>query len=67
MTYDNDLASALPDAIDPVAFEILRARVRQEVEAGTLPSAQFALAYRGQLIAFETFGAASNQALSFYL
>ena len=63
MTYDHDLASALPDAIDPVAFEILRARVRQEVEAGTLPSAQFALAYRGQLIAFETFGAASNQAL----
>ena len=63
MTYDQDLASALPDAIDPVAFEILRARVRQEVEAGTLPSAQFALAYRGQLIAFETFGAASNQAL----
>lgn len=63
MTYTNDPASALPDAIDPVAFEILRARVRQEVEAELLPSAQFALAYRGQLIAFETFGAASNQSL----
>ena len=63
MTYTNHLAGALPDAIDPVAFEILRARARQEVEAALLPSAQFALAYRGQLIAFETFGAASNQSL----
>ena len=63
MTYTNHLAGALPDAIDPVAFGILRARVRQEVEAALLPSAQFALAYRGQLIAFETFGAASNQSL----
>ena len=63
MTYDQDLASALPDAIDPVALETLRTRVRQEIETGLLPSSQFALAYRGQLIAFETFGAASNQAL----
>lgn len=63
MTDDQDDTRALPDAIDPSAFEILRARVRQEIETGLLPSAQFALAYRGQLIAFETFGAASNHAL----
>ncbi len=63
MKSDQHAAKALPDAIDPIAFEALRARVRQEIETGLLPSAQFALAYRGQLIAFETYGDASNQAL----
>lgn len=45
--------------IDPGAVEALLARARQEVEEGVLPSCQIALAGHGELIAFETFGAAS--------
>ena len=46
--------------IDGDKLDELRARVRREVDQGRLPSAQFALARHGQLAAFETFGAASN-------
>jgi CubicO group peptidase (beta-lactamase class C family) len=35
-------------------------RARQEVEEGVLPSCQVALAHRGELVAFETFGEATN-------
>jgi CubicO group peptidase (beta-lactamase class C family) len=37
-------------------------RARREVDAGLLPSAQVALAYDGELIAFETFGDATDEA-----
>ena len=40
-------------------LEALRARVRREVDAGLLPSCQYALARGGRLAAFETFGRAS--------
>ena len=63
MSTDQNTALTLPAAVEVTAFELLRARVRQEVDAGLLPSAQFAMAYRGQLIAFETFGDASNASL----
>jgi CubicO group peptidase (beta-lactamase class C family) len=39
--------------------DALVARARREVDAGFLPSAQVALAYEGELVAFETFGAAT--------
>ena len=46
--------------IDGGKLDELRARVRREVDAGLLPSCQFALARHGRLAAFETFGAAAN-------
>ena len=41
----------------------LLARVKKEVEEGLLPSAQIAIAKNGKLIAFETFGSATNDSL----
>ena len=41
----------------------LLTRVRQEVDEGLLPSAQIAVAKNGKLVAFETFGAATNDSL----
>lgn len=46
--------------IDRTAVEALLARARREVDAGFLPSAQVALAYEGELVAFETFGDATD-------
>ncbi len=49
-----------PVGIDQHAVAELLTRARREVEEGLLPSAQVALAYNGELIAFETFGEATN-------
>ena len=38
-------------------------RVKREVDEGLLPSAQIAIAKNGKLIAFETFGSATNDSL----
>ena len=38
-------------------------RVKKEVDEGLLPSAQIAIARNGKLVAFETFGAATNDSL----
>src|ERR1700712_4321915 len=46
--------------IDKVALDKLIARARREVDDGLLPSAQVALAYEGELVAFETFGDATD-------
>ena len=46
--------------IDQAAVQRLMDRARREVDAGLLPSAQVALALNGQLVAFETFGDATN-------
>lgn len=46
--------------IDPGAVDALLARARREVEEGVLPSCQIALARHGELVAFETFGAATS-------
>src|SRR3954454_22581935 len=46
--------------IDEAAVRALLDRTRREVDEGLLPSAQVALAYDGELIAFETFGDATN-------
>ncbi len=42
--------------IDEDALEELLARARRDVERGSLPSCQLALAHDGELVAFETFG-----------
>lgn len=47
--------------IDRAAVGALLERARREVEQGLLPSAQVALAYRGELVAFETFGQATAE------
>lgn len=46
--------------IDHTAVRALLDRARREVDEGLLPSSQVALAYQGELVAFETFGDASN-------
>lgn len=45
--------------LDRSALEGLIARARREVDQGLLPSAQVALAYEGELVAFEAFGDAT--------
>ena len=39
--------------------DALLARARREVDEGLLPSTQVALAYQGELVAFEAYGDAS--------
>jgi CubicO group peptidase (beta-lactamase class C family) len=46
--------------LDKAAIDGLIARARREVDDGLLPSAQVALAYEGELVAFETFGDATD-------
>src|SRR3954454_12307433 len=46
--------------IDEAAVRALLDRTRREVDEGLLPSAQVALAYDGELVAFETFGNATD-------
>ena len=49
--------------IDANKLAALRQRVRREVDEGLLPSAQIAVARRGKLALFETFGDATNDTL----
>lgn len=44
----------------PERLDALRERARREVDAGLLPSCQLAVARHGQLVLFETYGAATN-------
>src|SRR3984893_16551603 len=60
---------AVVTTVDPESLGIdagrlgeLRTRVRREIDAGLLPSCQFALARDGKLAAFETVGAADPKA-----
>ena len=46
--------------IDRTAVKQLVERAHREVDAGLLPSAQLALAYEGELVAFETVGDAAD-------
>ncbi len=57
MSYQ--LVSADEAGIDPARLDIFLRRVRLEVEHGPLPSAQVAVARRGRLVAFETYGDAT--------
>ncbi|MEC8821176.1 MAG: hypothetical protein VYA08_09805, partial [Pseudomonadota bacterium] len=49
--------------IKPDTIAILKDRVQQEIDSGLLPSAQFAIARQGKLVAFETLGAGTSDSL----
>jgi CubicO group peptidase (beta-lactamase class C family) len=49
--------------LDPRKVELLVSRVRRDVEEGSLPAAQVALARHGKLAVSESFGSASNESL----
>ena len=53
-----ELLPAEEAGIGPARLDVFLRRVRLEVDAGTLPSAQVAVARHGRLVAFETLGAA---------
>ncbi len=55
-----ELQSAEESGVDPGRLDLFLSRVRLEVEHGPLPSAQVAVARHGHLVAFETFGDATN-------
>ncbi len=46
--------------MDPAALAELLARAKREVDEGLLPASQVAVAKDGELVAFETYGAATN-------
>ncbi len=46
--------------LDPTAVDELRVRIRQVVDEGVAPAAQFALARHGELLEFESFGLATD-------
>ncbi len=54
------LADPTEMGVSHQALEAIRAAVRHDVEAGILPSCQFALGRENKLLAFETFGNADN-------
>lgn len=55
-----NLAAPEDVGVDRSRLELFCARVRLEVEEGVLPSAQIAVARHGRLVAFETYGEATN-------
>ena len=62
---NRQLIAESPESVgmDPDRLAAVVARVRQEVDEGTLPSAQIAVAREGKLALFETFGDATNNSL----
>lgn len=56
-----ELLPAEAAGIDPARLDVFLRRVRLEVDAGTLPSAQVAVARHGRLVAFETLGDARDE------
>ena len=63
MIDDRQLASPEEVGLDPEKVAALSERVRKEVEEGLLPSCQYAIARKGKVAAFETFGNATNESL----
>ncbi|HEY6532783.1 MAG TPA: serine hydrolase domain-containing protein, partial [Acidimicrobiales bacterium] len=58
--FSTELADPEEVGIDPRKLDVFLARAKVEVESGLLPSVQVAVAARGKLVAFSTFGDASN-------
>ena len=56
-----ELVSPGEVGVDLSRLELFLTRVQLEVEQGTLPSAQVAVARQGRLVAFETYGDATNE------
>ena len=63
MTDFKETETAAPLALDPDALQQLFEKAERSVSEEGLPSVQIALAYRGEIIAFETFGEATHAAL----
>ncbi len=61
MTTMPAVAKADDVGVMPDKLEELLTRARKEVDEGLLPSCQIALAKDGQLVAFETYGDATNE------
>jgi CubicO group peptidase (beta-lactamase class C family) len=57
-----NLEVVAPDevGVDPERLDLFLRRARLEVEEGNIPSAQVAVARHGRLVAFETYGDATN-------
>ena len=55
-----ELVSAEDAGVDPARLELFVSRARLEVDQGILPSVQVAVARHGRLVAFETYGSATN-------
>jgi CubicO group peptidase (beta-lactamase class C family) len=55
-----ELAAPEEVGIDPARLQLFLSRARLEVDRGLLPSVQVAVARHGRLVAFETYGAATN-------
>jgi CubicO group peptidase (beta-lactamase class C family) len=53
-------ADAVAAGLDPEKLSALLDRARKEVDEGILPSVQIAIARDGKIVAFETFGEATN-------
>jgi len=60
---DRELSDPAELGVDSTKITILKDRVQQDIDSGLLPSAQFAIARRGKLIAFETLGAGTSNSL----
>jgi len=63
MLNEKFLSTAEAEGVDSKALEDLLVRARKEVDEGLLPSAQIALARNRKVVAFETFGDATNDSL----
>jgi CubicO group peptidase (beta-lactamase class C family) len=57
------LSTAEAEGVNPKALQDLLLRAKKEVDEGLLPSAQIALARNGKVVAFQTFGDATNESL----
>lgn len=55
-----ELVSPDEAGVDPARLELFLGRARLEVDNGVLPSVQVAAARNGKLVAFETYGSATN-------
>jgi CubicO group peptidase (beta-lactamase class C family) len=55
-----DMVACEDVGVDPVRLQMFLSRARLEVDRGVLPSVQVAVARHGRLVAFETYGDATN-------
>jgi CubicO group peptidase (beta-lactamase class C family) len=58
-----ELADPAAEGVDPHRLDVLLRRIRLEVEHGSLPSAQVAVARNGRLVAAETWGEGAQRYL----
>ena len=59
-TMSMEVVSPEDVGVDPIRLKLFLSRARLEVDQGILPSVQVAVARHGRLVAFETYGSATN-------